>query len=44
MVDACREADFGRLEGVVGRELDVQEEDATGIRGVALGYLSAEEI
>lgn len=36
MVDASGEVDFGRLEGVVGREVDGEEEDAARVRRVAL--------
>lgn len=36
MVDAGGEVDLGRLEGVVGRKVDGQEEDAAGVRRVAL--------
>ena len=36
MVDLGREADLGRLEGVVGRERDGEEEHAAGVRRVAL--------
>lgn len=36
VVDFGGEGDFGRLEGVVGREGDVQEEDAARVRRVAL--------
>ena len=31
VVDARGEADLGRLEGVIGREVDVQEEDPPGV-------------
>jgi hypothetical protein len=34
VVDASREVDLGRLEGVIRREVDVEEEDPTGIRTV----------
>ena len=33
MVDAGAEGDLGRLEGVLGGEVDVEEEDATLVRG-----------
>ena len=33
MVDAGAEGDLGRLEGVLGSEVDVEEEDATLVRG-----------
>jgi hypothetical protein len=36
MVNLGREAHFGRFEGVVGRERDGKEEDATRIWGVIL--------
>ena len=36
VVDLGREADLGRLEGVVGREGNGKEEDAAGVRRVAL--------
>ena len=36
MVDLGREGDFGRFEGVVGRERDRQEEDASSVRRVCL--------
>lgn len=36
MIDPCGEVDLGRLEGVVGWEMDGQEEDAAGVGGVAL--------
>lgn len=32
VVDLGREADLGRLEGVVGGESDGEEEDAAGVR------------
>lgn len=32
VVDLRREAHFGRLEGVIGRESDREEEDATRVR------------
>ena len=34
MVDACDEGDFGGFEGIVGGEVDVEEEHASGIGGV----------
>ena len=34
VVDAGGEVDLGRLEGVVGGEVDVEEEDAAGVGGV----------
>ena len=34
MVDFGCERDPGGLEGVVGREVDVEEEDASMVRGV----------
>jgi hypothetical protein len=36
VVDLGREADLGRLEGVVGREGDGEEENASCIRRVTL--------
>ena len=36
MVDASREVDLGRLEGVVGGEVDGKEEDTTRVRRLAL--------
>ena len=33
MVDAGAEGDLGRLEGVLGSEVDVEEEDAALVRG-----------
>ena len=33
MVDAGGKVDLGRLEGVVGGEVDVEEEDAAGVGG-----------
>ena len=33
MVDAGAEGDLGRLEGVLGGEVDVEEEDAALVRG-----------
>ena len=35
VVDACGEVDLGRLEGVVGREVDCEEEDTTGVGRLA---------
>ena len=32
VVDAGGEVDLGRLEGVVGREVDGEEEDTSGVR------------
>ena len=40
MVDSGSKADFGRLERIIGRELDVEEKDATGIRGVGRAHNS----
>jgi hypothetical protein len=36
VVDAGREVDLGGLERVVGREVDAEEEDTTGVRRVTL--------
>ena len=36
VVDACREVDLGRLERVVGGEMDSQEKDTSGVGRVAL--------
>lgn len=36
MVDARSEGDLGRLERVIGGEVDVEEEDAAGIRALSL--------
>lgn len=36
VVDSGGEADFGRLEGVVGREGEVEEKDTAGVRRIAL--------
>jgi hypothetical protein len=41
VVDTSGEGDFGRLEGVVGREVDVEEEDAAGVGRVTLEKVSA---
>lgn len=35
MVDLGLKVNFGRLEGVVGGEVDHDEEDTTGIRAIA---------
>ncbi len=32
MVDTCGKVALGRLEGVVSREMDVEEEDSASIR------------
>ena len=40
MVDSGGEVDFGRLERVVGREVNVEEEDTPGIWALPLGLLS----
>ena len=40
MVDAGSEVDLGRLEGVVGREVNGKEEDTAGVRGITLVGLS----
>ena len=34
MINLCREGDLGWLEGIVGREMDVEEEDTLMIRRV----------
>ena len=34
MVNSCRECHFGWLEGIVGGEVDVEEEDPTSVRRV----------
>lgn len=34
VVDGSHEADFGRFEGVVGGEVDVEDEDAAGVGAV----------
>lgn len=44
MVDACSEVDLGRLEGVVGREVDRKEEDTARVRGVRLIFLVSENV
>ena len=36
VVDSGAEGDFRRLERIVDREVDVQEEEAAGVRGVVL--------
>lgn len=36
MIDLCGESDLGRLERVVGREGDGEEEDTARIRAVTL--------
>ena len=36
VVDPGGEVDFGRLEGVVGGEVDGKEEDTSGVWGVTL--------
>lgn len=36
MVDTCGEIDLGWLEGVVGRETDLEEENTASERGVVL--------
>ena len=41
VIDAGGEVDLWGLEGVVGREMDSQEEDTASIRGLALICLSA---
>lgn len=41
MVDAGGEVDLGRLEGVVGREVNRKKEDTTGVRRVTLVSLAA---
>ena len=40
MVDASGESDFRRLEWVVGGEVDIEEEDAAGVRAVTLSGVS----
>lgn len=40
MVDAGCEVDLGRLEGVVGREVNSQEEDTARVWGLALCIVS----
>lgn len=37
MVDAGGEVDLGRLEGVIGREMDGQEKDTSRVGRVTLG-------
>jgi len=39
VIDPSREADPGRLERVIGRECDGEEEDTTSIRSVPLAAL-----
>lgn len=36
VINLCSEADFGRLEGIIGREDDVQEKDTASIWRVSL--------
>jgi hypothetical protein len=37
VIDPSCEVDFGRLEGVVCREVDRKEENTAGVRGITLG-------
>jgi hypothetical protein len=39
VVDLCRKADFGGLEGVVGGKADGEEEDTPSIRRITLGII-----
>ena len=40
MVDSGREVDFRRLEWVIGREVDVKEEDTSRVWALPLVFLS----
>jgi hypothetical protein len=44
VVDASGEVDLGRLEGVIGREVDSKEEDTARVWGVALYDLLVSQI
>jgi hypothetical protein len=44
VVDACSEVDLGRLEGVVGREVNRKEEDTARVGGVRLEFLVSQNV
>jgi hypothetical protein len=44
VVDTCGEVHLGRLEGVVGGEVNRKEEDTAGVRGVRLRFLVSQNV